>query len=64
MKHTLQINVSKKVVNSGILSCQKITIREKILRLLLGEKQKLTILVPGDSVKELSINEITERSQS
>ncbi|WP_352399425.1 hypothetical protein [Anaerotignum sp.] len=60
MKHTLKISVSKKPVNAGIVSYRNITIRERLLRFLLGDKQKLTIIVPGDSVESLCISEIAE----
>lgn len=60
MKHNLTIRVSNKPENGGVLSCRKVTVRERILRFLLGDKQKLTVLVPGDSVKSLSICEVTE----
>lgn len=57
MKHGLQINVSKKHKNDGIFTCRKITIREKLLRFLLGSPQRVTILVPGDTVDSVSITE-------
>lgn len=60
MKHNLKISVSKKPQNGGIVSYRNITIRERFLRFLLGEKQKLIILVPGDTVQELAISVIKE----
>lgn len=60
MKHNLKISVSKKPQTGGIVSCRNVTIRERFLRFLLGDKQKLTILVPGDTVQELTISEIKE----
>lgn len=60
MKHNLKISVSKNPQTGGIVSCRNITIRERFLRFLLGEKHKLTILVPGDTVQELAISEIKE----
>lgn len=60
MKHMLSIIVSKKPVNSGIVSYRNVTIREKFLRRLLGDKQRLTVIVPGNTVESLSIKEITE----
>lgn len=60
MKHNLKISVSKKPQTGGIVSCRNVSIRERVLRFLLGDKQKLTILVPGDSVQELAICEIRE----
>lgn len=58
MKHGLQISVTKKPVNSGIVSCRKVSVRERFLRFLFGDKTKLTVIVPGDSVEELAIREI------
>lgn len=60
MNHSLRISVSKKPQTGGIISCRNVSIRERVLRFLLGDKQKLTILVPGDSVQELAICEIRE----
>ncbi len=60
MKHNLKISVSKKPKNGGIVSYRNITIRERLLRFLFGEKHKLTILVPGDTVQELAISEAKE----
>lgn len=59
MAHTLKIGISKEPESRdcGIVSCRRIDLRERLLRFLLGEKRRLTILVPGDSVKSLSIEE-------
>ena len=64
MKHNLKISVSKKPQTGGIVSCRSVTIRERCLRFLLGDKQKLTILVPGDTVQELAICEVEEGGKS
>lgn len=58
MKHHLQISVSKKPKNTGIIACSNMCIRERFLRFLLGSPQKLTIIVPGDTVEELAIKEL------
>ena len=60
MRHKLLISVSKKPRNDGIVSFRNITVREKFLRFLFGGKQKITILVPGDSVESLCIEEVRE----
>ena len=60
MKHNLKISVSKEPQTGGIVTCRNVTIRERILRFLLGDKRRVTILIPGDSVEELSICEITK----
>ena len=54
---TLGIRISKQKINGGILTCRRVTVREKLLRLLLGTPIKLTVLVPGDTVSEVTINE-------
>ncbi|MDT8900243.1 hypothetical protein [Anaeroselena agilis] len=58
MKHTLRISVSKEEQNGGIIGCRHVTVREKLLRMLLGDKRRLTVIIPGDSVKALSIVEV------
>lgn len=60
MKQNLRISVSKEPKADGILSCRTVSVRERILRFFLGGKQKITILVPGDSVEEVSICTVKE----
>lgn len=57
MEHNLKINVSKNPTPDSIVYCKNVKIRERLLRLLLGDCRKVTILVPGDSVSKLSIIE-------
>ena len=49
MKHNLTISVSKDPRRGGIVQCQSISIREKLLTKLLGRKQKLMIREQGSS---------------
>ena len=60
MKQTLQISVSKKPVNGGAVSVLRVSIRERLMRFLFGDTVRLTVIVPGNSVEELSIREIAE----
>lgn len=60
MKHNLTISVSKDPRKGGIVQCKNISIREKLLTKLLGRKQKIMILVPGNSVSTVSITEVQE----
>jgi hypothetical protein len=60
MKHNLCISVSKKPENGGIVRCQRRTIRERLLRCLLGEKRSVTVIVPGDTVECVSITELSD----
>ncbi len=57
MKHSLRISVSKEGEDQSIVGCSHVTVREKLLRMLLGDKQRLTVIIPGASVKALTIME-------
>jgi len=57
MSHTLRISVSREPPDGGIVGFRHITLRERLVRFLLGDKRRLTVIVPGDSVKALSIVE-------
>lgn len=58
MKHNLKISVSKKPMSGGVVACRSISIRDKLLTFLFGQKNRVMILVPGDSVETVSITEI------
>lgn len=60
MKHNLKISVSKEPQHGGIVQCRNISIREKLLTRLLGQKQRMMILIPGNSVSTVSITEFAE----
>jgi len=57
MKHTLKISVAKEPPGGGIVGYRRVTVRERLLRRLLGDRRRLTVIFPGDSVKALSIVE-------
>ena len=59
MNNALNIKVSKERENNGIMACRQISVRERLLRFFLGSPVKLTVLVPGDSVSEIAIKEVT-----
>lgn len=58
MKHRLRIAFSKNTGSGGVVACRHITIRERVLRHVLGDPVRLTVLVPGDSVDEVAISEV------
>ena len=60
MKHSLNITVSKERKDGGVLAVRQLTVRERLLRFLLGFPVRMTILVPGDSVDEVTICEQKE----
>jgi len=57
MKHRLKISVSKKPESAGIVHCRNLSVREKLLSFLLGEKHSVTVLIPGESIGEIDICE-------
>lgn len=60
MKHNLKISVSKEPQAGGIVRCRNVTLREKVLTFLLGKKERVMVLIPGNTVESLSIIEIPE----
>ena len=60
MKHNLKISVSNNPQTGGVVRCRNVSLREKLLTLLLGRKERMLILIPGNSVAELSIVETPE----
>lgn len=66
MRHNLKISVAKEAPlplvpdSGGIVRCRKVALRERLLRCLLGEVRRVTIIVPGDSVQALSLQEVPE----
>ena len=57
MEHSLKISVSKEPQTAGIVTAKTVTVREKLLRFLFGDKHRVTVLIPGDSVSEIAICE-------
>lgn len=49
MKHNLNICVSKEPKTGGVVSCRNVILREKVM-----------ILIPGNTVETLSITELSE----
>lgn len=66
MKHNLKISVAKEAPlplvpdSGGIVRYRRVALRERVLRCLLGEVRRVTIIVPGDSVEALSLQEVPE----
>lgn len=55
MKHKLKIRVSKEPQTSGIVTCRNVFLRERLLRFFFGDKRRITVLIPGDSIREIAI---------
>lgn len=60
MKHQLSITVSKQPTN-GVVSFKKLTMRERLLRHLLGKPIHVMVITPGDSVQQIQIKEVSKQ---
>ena len=60
MEQSLKIRVSKRNPEIGTVACRQMSLREKLLQYLFGSKQRIAIIVPGDCVREISIQELSE----
>ena len=61
MKHSLKISVSRDPPDMTLMRCRRVTVRERVLRWLFGAKRSLTVIVPGDTVEKVSIEELPEK---
>ena len=55
MTHKLKISVGKEPPVGGIVGYRKVTMRERLMRRLFGQKQTVAIIIPGDRVSSLSV---------
>lgn len=62
MANKISISVAKHPRQDGVVNMRQITVREKLLRLLLGNPHHLMVIAPGKDVQQLEINEIKEDS--
>lgn len=62
MANKIAISVAKHPHQDGVVNMRPITVREKLLRLLLGKPHHLMVIAPGKDVQQLQINEVKEDS--
>ncbi len=55
VSNTLHVSLSDKTKQKNAVSYKSISLRERLVRLLFGKKQKLMILIPGDEIEKLAI---------
>lgn len=63
MQHNLKISIAWESDTGGIVRCKTFSMRERVLRRLLGDTRRITVIVPGGSVKALSVQEVPEVEQ-
>lgn len=60
MKHKLNISVVNESSKGGIVMCKKKKVKRGLLKRLFGiDSDKVTIITPGVSVKDVTIQEVT-----
>ena len=48
-RHSLKLHIARHIPDDpGIVATKNVTLRERLMRLLLGTPRKVMILVPGD----------------
>ena len=63
VQHQLTISVANKPHAKDVVSFKQLTIRERILRYLLGSKSQVMVIAPRQSVKQISIKETNTHEQ-
>lgn len=57
-QHRLKLHITKDIPDDpGIVATKTLTLRERLLRLLLGKRRQVTLVIPGDSVRQIDITE-------
>ena len=54
---------SEKRKTGGIATVRKVSVRERFLRMILGETRRVIVLIPGDRVDEIAINEEVKENE-
>ncbi len=61
MKHKVKISVANESPKGGIVACKKKTMKRGLFKKLFGiNPDKVTIIIPGDSVQDVTIQEVAE----
>lgn len=58
IQHRLKLHIAKDIPEDpGVVATKIVPIRERHLRFLLGTRRQVTLVVPGDSVRQIDITE-------
>ena len=58
IQHRLKLHIAKDIPEDpGVVATKIVSIRERLLRFLLGKRRQVTLVVPGDSVRQIDITE-------
>lgn len=57
----LKLHIAKDIPEDpGVVATKIVPVREQLLRFLLGKRRQVTLVVPGDSVRQIDITETEE----
>lgn len=62
MANKVSLSITRHPQQDGVVSMRHITIRKRLLRLMLGKPHHLMLIAPGKDVQQLQINEVKEAS--
>lgn len=54
MQHQLNLDLATR---EKVVGLRRVTLRERLARLILGEPKKFTVVIPGDSVNQVTITQ-------
>lgn len=54
MRHQLNLDLATR---EKVVGLRRVTLRERLARLILGEPKKFTVVIPGDSVDQVTITQ-------
>lgn len=58
IQHRLKLHIVKDIPEDpGVVATKTVPIRERLLRFLLGKRRQVTLVVPGNSVRQIDITE-------
>lgn len=58
IRHRLKLHIAKVIPEDpGGVATKTVPIRERLLRFLLGKRRQVTLVVPGDSIRQIDITE-------
>ncbi|MBB3025642.1 hypothetical protein [Trueperella pyogenes] len=58
IQHRLKLHIAKDIPEDpGVVATKIVSIRERLWRFLLGKRRQVTLVVPGDSVRQIDITE-------
>lgn len=63
VQHQLTISVTDKPRSKEVASFKQLTVRERILRYLLGSNNQIMVIAPGQSIKQIRIKEVENHEQ-